>query len=452
MSSQELATNNNQLPEGYKKTEVGVIPEDWECEHLRDKIVITHGFGFKSQYFCSQGLYWLTTPGNFYEDGGFREIGEKQKYYNGPLPDLYLLQHGDLIVAMTEQAEGLLGSAAIIPKSGTYLHNQRLGKIKPISLDIELVFLYYIFNSKKFRLKVRETAAGTKVKHTSPTKLLEIAIPLPPLPEQKAIAQTLSDVDALIAALDKLIAKKRNIKTATMQQLLTGKTRLPGFGEGKGYKKSALGLIPEDWEVKKLGDVIKSFQNGYAFSAQNYVDYGIPIITMAQIGLDGAFQFMEECVNHWPFIYSNKLQSYQVKNGDVIISMTDVTPEKNLIGRMTIVDLEPDKTALLNQRVGLLRLDFKKVNPIFITTFSHQRKWRQYCLSVASLGVQANIGTKEITDGILVLPPLPEQQTIAQVLSDIDTEITALEKRRAKTQAIKQGMMQELLIGRTRLI
>jgi type I restriction enzyme, S subunit len=270
--------------------------------------------------------------------------------------------------------------------------------------------------------------------------------------EQKAIAQTLSDVDVLIAALDKLIAKKRNIKTATMQQLLTGKTRLLGFGEGKGYKKTEVGVIPEDWEVKKLGDVIKSFQNGYAFSAQGYVDYGIPIITMAQIGLDGAFQFMEECVNHWPFIYSNKLQSYQVKNGDVIISMTDVTPEKNLIGRMTIVDLEPDKTALLNQRVGLLRLNFLKVNPIFITTFSHQRKWRQYCLSVASLGVQANIGTKEIKDGILVLPPLPEQQAIAQVLSDMDKEITALEKRRGKTQAIKQGMMQELLTGKTRLI
>ncbi|MFO7089559.1 hypothetical protein B9R42_09550 [Arthrospira platensis PCC 7345] len=237
-----------------------------------------------------------------------------------------------------------------------------------------------------------------------------------------------------------------------MQQLLTGKTRLPGFGEGMGYKKSAIGLIPEDWEVKQLKDVIQNFQNGYAFSAQGYVDYGIPIITMSQIGIDGTFQFREECINYWPCIHGNKLQSYKVKNGDIIISMTDVTPEKNLIGRMTIVDLEPEQTALLNQRVGLLRLDINKVNSIFITAFSHQRQWRGYCVSVASLGVQANMGTKEIKDGILLLPTLPEQKAIASVLSDMDKEIAALEKRRAKTQGIKQGMMQELLTGRTRLI
>ncbi|MCT7958490.1 restriction endonuclease subunit S [Laspinema palackyanum] len=228
---QQLLTGKKRLPgfgegKGYKKTDIGVIPEDWECESLIDKIVITHGFGFQSRYFCSQGLYNLTTPGNFYEEGGFREIGEKQKYYDGPLPDIYVLQSGDLIVAMTEQAEGLLGSVAFIPSSGTYLHNQRIGRIKPISSNIALGFLYYLFNFTKFRLKVKETAAGTKVKHTSPSKLLEIAVPLPPVLEQKAIAQVLSDIDTEITALEKRRTKTQAIKQGMMQELLTGRTRL----------------------------------------------------------------------------------------------------------------------------------------------------------------------------------------------------------------------------------
>lgn len=229
---QQLLTGKTRLPgfgegKGYKETEARLtLPEGWEYEALMGRITITHGFGFQSQYFKSQGTYRLTTPGNFFEEGGFREVEEKQKYYDGPLPDGYLLQHGDLIVAMTEQAEGLLGSAAITPKIGKYLHNQRIGKIKPVSPNVELRFLYYIFNSEKFRLKVRETAAGTKVKHTSPNKLLEIVVPLPPFPEQCAIATVLSDMDAEIAALETRLTKTQSIKQGMMQELLTGRTRL----------------------------------------------------------------------------------------------------------------------------------------------------------------------------------------------------------------------------------
>ncbi|MCF3607997.1 restriction endonuclease subunit S [Planktothrix agardhii 1033] len=442
--------NKNQVPEGYKKTEVGVIPEDWNIQTVSDIAIVKGGKRLPKGISLSDipNPYPYIRVADMYEGGINTDDIKYVPEHIAPLIKNYRIYSTDLFISVA----GTLGIIGEVPATmnGANL-TENADRITGITCNKK--FLFYALISERIKNEIdSQRTIGAQPK-LALRRIEDFKLAFPNSDEeQKAIAQTLSDVDALIDELDKLIAKKRHIKTATMQQLLTGKTRLPGFGEGKGYKKSALGLIPEDWEVKKLGDVIKSFQNGYAFSAQNYVDYGIPIITMAQIGLDGAFQFMEECVNHWPFIYSNKLQSYQVKNGDVIISMTDVTPEKNLIGRMTIVDLEPDKTALLNQRVGLLRLDFKKVNPIFITTFSHQRKWRQYCLSVASLGVQANIGTKEITDGILVLPPLPEQQTIAQVLSDIDTEITALEKRRAKTQAIKQGMMQELLIGRTRLI
>ena len=108
-------------------------PTDWKCESLKYKIEIIHGFGFKSEFFKSFGIYSLTTPGNFYEEGGFKKLDDKQKFYDGPVSSYYILKTGDMIIAMTEQSEGLLGSAAIIPKTDTYLHNQRLGKIKQIT-------------------------------------------------------------------------------------------------------------------------------------------------------------------------------------------------------------------------------------------------------------------------------------------------------------------------------
>jgi type I restriction enzyme, S subunit len=217
----------------------------------------------------------------------------------------------------------------------------------------------------------------------------------------------------------------------------------------EGYKQTEVGVIPEDWEIFKLRDVIKSFQNGYAFSSQSYVVSGVPIITMAQIGLDGTFQFSKESVNYWSTENFNRLKSYHVKDGDIIISMTDVTPEKNLIGRMTVV--RSKRISLLNQRVGLLRLDLEKVNPVFLTAVSNQRRWREYSRSVASLGVQANIGTNDIKDGLLVLPSVKEQQAIATVLSEIDALIAALDKLIAKKRHLKTATMQQLLTGKKRL-
>ena len=106
-----------ELKTGCKQTAVGVVPEDWSITPLAGLVAILHGFGFESRYFRSAGKYRLTTPGHFHETGGFRDIGNKQKFYEGPLPDDYLLSGGDLIVAMTEQADGLLGSAAFVPTS-----------------------------------------------------------------------------------------------------------------------------------------------------------------------------------------------------------------------------------------------------------------------------------------------------------------------------------------------
>ena len=216
-----------------------------------------------------------------------------------------------------------------------------------------------------------------------------------------------------------------------------------------GYKQTEVGVIPEEWVVSLLADVITSFQNGFAFASHGYVKSGIPIVTMAQIGLDGRFNFTSESVNYWPTEAASALRAFQLFRGDIIIAMTDVTPQKNLIGRMAeVTEIGP---LLLNQRVGLFRLDAKKIDPYFLRAMSNSSRWRGYARAVASLGVQANIGTNDIRAGKLPLPPLPEQRAIALALSDVDGLLGGLDRLIAKKRDLKQAAMQQLLTGQTRL-
>ena len=406
---------------GYKQTDIGLIPVDWEVKKL-GAVTDVIGGGTPStsiKEYWNGNINWFTPT----------EISEIKYSYSSKRKITSL---------------GLNNSSARMLPIGTILLTSRAG-IGDLSIlgtesstnqgfqslvtkkEINNEFLYYLMKTKKNVLL--EYASGSTFLEISPKNLKSIQIPLPPLPEQEAIAEVLSDTDALIGALEKRIAKKRLIKQGAMQTLLTPK---------------------DDWEVKKLGEIIHSFQNGYGFSAKGYVDIGTPIVTMAQIGLNGTFQYDKENVNKWQLSDFHRLKDFHLKNGDVIIAMTDVTPQKNLIGRMTIV--KTSETLLLNQRVGLLRLDKKKINATILCTLSNMKKWRNYSIASASLGVQANIGTKDILNGVLILPPIQEQTRIATILSDMDNEINALEKKLSKTKELKQGLMQQLLTGKIRLV
>lgn len=207
-----------------------MVPEGWVNTKLENYISIRHGYAFKSEFFRESGQSVLLTPGHFFESGGFRALGEKTKFYDGPVPDGYTLIAGDLVVAMTEQAPGLLGSAAVIPLGRTYLHNQRIGLVELLAPErIDKEFLFYIFNSTPARRQISNEAAGTKVRHTSPQKLCNLDILLPPIDEQRRIAEILGTWDRAIEATENLITASEAQKKALMQELLTGKKRLSGF-------------------------------------------------------------------------------------------------------------------------------------------------------------------------------------------------------------------------------
>jgi type I restriction enzyme S subunit len=170
-------------------------------------IAIKHGFAFSSDYFVDEGEYVLLTPGNFREEGGFRWLGEKQRFYSGPLPDNFVLSGGEMLIAMTEQAPGLLGSTFFVPEDRTYLHNQRLGLIEITDPNrVDAGYLHYFFASTDVRRAILADATGTKVKHTSPGKILSLEANLRPLPEQRKIAEILGTWDRAIELCEQRVA------------------------------------------------------------------------------------------------------------------------------------------------------------------------------------------------------------------------------------------------------
>ena len=291
-----------------------------------------------------------------------------------------------------------------------------------LSSFVEPEYLFYRLTDLQVQLHAAATHGGTFVNLT--TKgfgAFTIAVPTPA--EQLAIAEALSDADALIGALDRLIAKKRDLKQAAMQRLLTppgagqtGQTHLPGFhGE---------------WEVKRLGTLLK-FQVGFPFSSTffNQKGEGIRLVRNRDLKSDDT-----------PVGFTGPFDdAYMVRNGDVLIGMDgDFLP-----------CLWQKGQALLNQRVGRL-----------LTSPGMNRTFAYYSLIKRLKAIEAitsSTTVKHLSHGDIEgieqpMPLLPEQTAIAAVLTDMDAELAALEQRRDKTRALKQGMMQELLTGRIRLI
>ena len=184
--------------------------EGWVEAPLCELCDIKHGYAFEGEFFSSSGDYVLLTPGNFYEKGGYRDRGEKQKYYLGEIPRDYVLKEGDLLVAMTEQAAGLLGSPILVPESDKFLHNQRLGLIvKKLGASWSNEFFFYVFNTQTVRKEIHRTASGVKVRHTSPTKIGQVVVAFPSsTTEQARVVATLESLAAETRRLESLYQRK----------------------------------------------------------------------------------------------------------------------------------------------------------------------------------------------------------------------------------------------------
>lgn len=229
----------------------------WPTENLAKLFRVKHGFAFKSQHFDSSGPYVLLTPGSFHEGGGYRNQGDKTKFYTGDVPDGFILDESDLLVAMTEQAPGLLGSSLWVPESNRFLHNQRLGRIVDIDeRRLDRRFLYYLFNTRGVRQQISGSATGTKVRHTAPERIGRVEVSLPPVTAQRRIATVLTAYDDLLENNSRRMELLEKAIRLLYREWFVY-LRFPGHEHTRN-----IGPLPPGWERKAIGQVADCIGGG----------------------------------------------------------------------------------------------------------------------------------------------------------------------------------------------
>jgi type I restriction enzyme S subunit len=422
------------VPAGYKLTEVGVIPEDWDVKEIGSFAPLQRGFDL---------------PAGQRKDGEYPVV-----YSNGIVNfhDKYQVRGPGIVTGRS----GTLGKVHYV-ETDYWPHNTSLWVTRFNGSYPKFVhFLFTYVGFDRFA-----SGSGVPTLNRNDAHSFRVCIPKS-TDEQTAIANALSDVDALINELEKLIAKKQAIKTATMQQLLTGRTRLPEFryhsknvgwisdsastvcsevelvdalslihpttttmptdGTPKGYKSSELGEIPEDWEVDKIGKLI-SITTGDKNTQDRIVDGAYPFFVRSQT---------VERINSYSF------------DGEGVLTAGDG------VGTGKIFHYVNGKFDY-HQRVYLMHSFGEKVDGYYFFVFFSNHFYDRIMSMTAKSSVDS-VRREMIADMLMTLPSKEEQTAIATILSDMDSEIQALQQRLSKTRQIKQGMMQELLTGKTRLV
>lgn len=247
----------------------------WQEITLGSAIHVKHGYAFKGEFFSDQGGYIVLTPGNFNEEGGFRARPEKDRAYAGDIPEDYVLAESDLIVAMTEQGAGLLGSAALVPQDNRYLHNQRLGLVDQIDCSLlDKNFLYLLFNTRSVRAQISGSASGTKVRHTAPERIYRVRVRVPDVVTQRAIAETVLAYDDLIEINRRRMALLEESARLLYREWFV-RLRFPGHEHIR-----IVDGVPEGWERKTALETISVLSGGTPkTSVPDYWDGEVPFYT-----------------------------------------------------------------------------------------------------------------------------------------------------------------------------
>jgi type I restriction enzyme S subunit len=421
------------VPKGYKQTEVGVIPVEWGISTVGSVCQFINGVAHE-KFINASGDYVVVNSKFVSTEGAVR------KYCISLINPAKV---NDLLMVMSDVPNGrAIAKCYLVDSNNTYTINQRICILRSEEKSPQL--LYYLINRNKYYLSFDDGVKQTNLRRED---VLNCPIPLPPtLTEQRAIATALSDVDALISSLEQLISKKQAIKQGAMQELLTGKTRLPGF-EGSGqFKQTAVGRIPVEWEVNNLNSIIdrkrtirygivqpgKFAPNGkYLIRGQDY--------SFGWVSADNFFRVSPQIEEPY--------KNARVKEGDVIITIVGAST-----GHVEIIPRWLDGSNL-TQTTARLAIDPKKGNNLFYKYYLKSKPGQEQVANYIKGAAQPGLNCGDIEKFQIPLPPtLAEQRAIATVLSDMDAEIAQLASKKAKYQAIKQGMMQELLTGKTRLV
>lgn len=407
-----MTTATQTIPAGYKQTEIGMIPTDWDVKRLGDIAQFNNGKAHE-RFIDDKGNYVVVNSKFISTEGEVFKTSDK---------NLSPLFEGEIVMVMSDIPHGrALAKCFFIRENGKYTLNQRICSFKPINADS--LYLFYKLNRNKYFLDFDSGVGQTNLRRI---EVLDCPIALPSnKKEQSAISTALSDADALIVKMEALIQKKKNIKQGVMQELLTGKRRLPGFS-GK-------------WEVKKVGDF---FSLSATYSKSSFVNDGgtYLIMDMGSVSSEGKNIASKRI----------SLSTDLLRTGDLVMPKDDIGGG-NIIGKVAYIDA--DNKYILGDHVYKLTAKNSEVDALFFSYLMNSNGVSIKLKKKVAGSAQLGLGRKSVEDQDIDFPKdKSEQIAIATTLSDMDTEIEKLESQLTKYQNLKQGMMQTLLTGKIRLL
>jgi type I restriction enzyme S subunit len=419
VTGKERAAAEPRIPGGYKRTEVGLIPEDWDdpelAEIAKDDSPICYGIVQVGPY-TTRGIPVLAIKNlnSDYTTDIHRASVEIERAYARSR-----IRPGDILISV----KGTTGRIGIVPPGFHGNISRDLARIRLRDGTVPK-FLFQMLQSDPAQRRLVVAAVGTTRMELSIAILKNVRIPIPATKaEQEAIAEALSDADGLIESLERLVEKKLHLKQGAMQELLMGKKRLPGFETKPGFKQTEVGRIPEDWDFDKIENLAQITTGGR--NTQDRVD-------------DGQYPF---------FVRSQtveRINSYSY-DGEAVLTAGDG------VGTGKVFHYINGKFDA-HQRVYRISEFTERINGYFFYLYFSTHFYSRIMQMTAKSSVDS-VRREMIARMQVLLPPTnAEQVAIAAILSDMDDEIAALEGKLAKARQIKQGMMQELLTGKVRLV
>ena len=398
------------VKEGYKQTEIGLIPEDWEVKSLDSISNITMGQSPKSMYYNSLSIGLPLVQGN-------ADILNRKtivRNYTSQITKKAFVN--DIIMSVR----------APVGEIAKNLFDCCIGRgVCAISTKSEYLYHYLVYYENEWG----KLSTGSTFDSINSNEVRNLLIPIPPKEEQKEIAKVLSDTDELITSIEKLISKKEAIKQGTMQQLLTGKKRLSGFSG--------------EWEERNLNDICW-FQEGPGLRKWQFTNKGIKVINVTNL-VNGYLE-LDKTNRHISMEEFEKMyKHFEIDENDILMASSG-----NSYSKVSIVR-KKDLRLVMNTSVirfkPLINTDYN-----FLHIFLKSTYFKEQIDLLITGGAQPNFGPFHLNKIVVNIPStIEEQNKIGQIISDMDNEIESLKSKLSKTKAIKDGIMSELLTGKTRL-
>jgi type I restriction enzyme S subunit len=431
-----MVESNNDLPEGYKMTELGPLPEDWDITRLGENVVKTKQ---KDMRKTSDEFEYIDVSGI---DRDSSRIISTTKYKGNKAPSRArkIVKENDVIIATVRPT---LKRIALIPKKYDDQICSTAFCVLRGNEDLDNRYIYYIIQQNSFIDSLGKIQRGASYPAVTDSDIKNQVIPLPPLPEQRRIAVVLSSVQEARETTEAVIRAAKELKKSMMKHLFTYGPVPPSEAENVPLKETEIGMVPEDWNIINIG-TLANVQGGYAFKSRDYTSEGIPVFRISNVSFG---KTSWDDIAFLPNKYSKDYKKYLLKEGDLVMAMT----RPIVTGGIKITRLKKsDIPCLLNQRVCRF-LPKKNINIEFL----FQMLFNKYFLSSISNGAlgsqQPNISAKKIENILIPFPKIIIQDQIAEILTSLDLKLEAEENKKKAQDDLFKTLLNDLMTATIRV-